>query len=242
MDYYPTDTVQEQQFTAQPNTEAPIVAVNPYQYQGQGNQYQWVSPRNIALIFGGLTVAVIGAVVIRSTAINNDQVIKVAPLQNNIAPSTQQVNQVILENSKASLSDIKIATDLKIEEVTKAMLNERSQAILAEANRQLTIPPDPKNKEASCFRSPYQQACFISTFIPKQQKRYEIAALSRDWVEANQALFEIKAARIALDGASPVPFTPNITSAAIIKEMEARVNILQQSDNAIAAEMFGGKQ
>jgi hypothetical protein len=233
----PTDTYQDtQQFTAQPNTEAPIVAVNPYQYQGQGNQYQWVSPRNIALIFGGLTVAVIGAIAMRSTAITTDQVIKVAPLQNNLAPSTQQVNQVILENSKASLTDIKIATDLKIEEVTKAMLNERSAAILTEANRQIA------DKNSNCFRSPYQQACFISVFIPEQQKRYEMAALSRDWTKANHALFEIKAARIALDGASTVPFTPNITSAAIIKEMEARVNILQQSDNAIAAEMFGGKQ
>jgi hypothetical protein len=233
----PTDTYQDtQQFTAQPNTEAPIVAVNPYQYQGQGNQYQWVSLR---LIFGGLgaiALLVIGAIAMRSTAISTDQVIKVAPLQNNLAPSTQQVNQVILENSKASLSDIKIATDLKIEEVTKAMLNERSQAILTEANRQIA------DKNSNCFRSPYQQACFISTFIPEQQKRYESAALSRDWVKANQALFEIKAARIALDGASTVPFTPNITSAAIIKEMEARVSILQQSDNAIAAEMFGGRQ
>lgn len=235
MDYYPTDTVQEQQFTAQPNTEAPIVAVNPYQYQGQGNRYQWVSPRNIALIAGGLVVLVIGALAMRSTAINTDTPIKVAPLQN-VAPSSQQVNQVILENSKASLSDIKIATDLKIEEVTKAMLNERSQAILIEANRQIA------DKNSACFRSPYQQACFISVFIPEQQKRYEMAALSRDWTKANHALFEIKAARIALDGSQPVQFTPNITSAAIIKEMEARVSILQQSDNAIASEMYGGKQ
>jgi hypothetical protein len=227
----PIDT--QQQFTAQPNTEAPIVAVNPYQFQG--SQYQLVNPR---VIFGGLgaiTLLVIGALAMRSTAINTDAPIKIAPLQN-VAPSSQQVNQVILENSKASLSDIKIATDLKIEEVTKAMLNERSQAILIEANRQIT------DKNSNCFRSPYQQACFISVFIPEQQKRYEMAALSRDWTKANHALFEIKAARIALDGSQPVPFTPNITSAAIIKEMEARVSILQQSDNAIASEMYGGKQ
>jgi hypothetical protein len=235
MDYYPTDTVQEQQFTAQPNTDAPIVAVNPYQSQGQGNQYQWVNPRVIVGGIGAITLLVIGAIAMRSTAINTDAPIKVAPLQN-VAPSSQQVNQVILENSKASLSDIKIATDLKIEEVTKAMLNERSQAILIEANRQIA------DKNSACFRSPYQQACFISVFIPEQQKRYEMAALSRDWTKANHALFEIKAARIALDGSQPVPFTPNITSAAIIKEMEARVSILQQSDNAIASEMYGGKQ
>jgi hypothetical protein len=68
-----------------------------------------------------------------------------------------------------------------------------------------------------------------------------MAALSRDWTKANHALFEIKAARIALDGSQPVPFTPNVTSAAIIKEMELRVSILQQSDNAIASEMYGGK-
>jgi len=226
----PIDT--QQQFTAQPNTEAPIVAVNPYQFQG--NQYQLVNPR---VIFGGLgaiTLLVIGALAMRSTAINTDAPIKIAPLQN-VAPSSQQVNQVILENSKASLSDIKIATDLKIDEVTQAMLNERSNEILTEAKRHVS------NSKSNCFRSPYQQACYISTFIPEMQKRYEDAVLTRKWSQANQALFDIKAARIALDGFQPIPFTPNVTSAAIIKEVEARVNILQQSDNAIASEMYGGK-
>lgn len=229
----PIDT--QQQFTAQPNTEAPIVAVNPYQFQGQGNQYQLVNPR---VIFGGLgaiTLLVIGALAMRSTAINTDAPIKIAPLQS-IAPSSQQVNQVILENSKASLADIKVATDLKIEEVSLAMLNERANEILTEAKRHVSNPKSP------CYRSPYQQACYISTFIPEMQQRYESAVLTRKWSQANQSLFDIKAARIALDGSQPVPFTPNVTSAAIIKEVEARVNILQQSDNAIASEMYGGKK
>lgn len=228
MDYYPTETIdQQQQLDVQPNTPAPIVAVSQ-------NQYQWVSPRLIGGCIGVVVMLVIGAIAARSTAINNDQPIKIAPLQNT-APSSQQVNQVILEGSKASLADVKIATDLKVEEVTQAMLNERSNEILTEAKRHVSSPKSP------CYRSPYQQACYISTFIPEMQKRYENAVLTREWSQANQALFDIKAARIALDGAPTVPFTPNVTSAAIIKEMELRVNILQQSDNALAADMYGGK-
>lgn len=228
----PTDTiVDSQQFTAQPNTAAPIVAIN---HGGEVNQYQWVSPRNIAFAFGGLVMLTIGAIAMRSTAINNDQPIKIAPLQN-LAPSSQQVNKVILEGSKDSLADTKLATDLKLEEVTKAMLNERSIAILNEGKRQVT------DRNSPCFKSPHQEACFISVFIPEQLKRYEDAALQRRWHEANKALFEIKAARIALDGAPNVPFTPHITSAAITNELQVRVSVLQQSDNAIAAELYGGK-
>lgn len=229
MDYYPTETIdQQQQLDVQPNTPAPIVAVSQ-------NQYQWVSPRNIALIGGGLVMLVIGAIAARSTAINNDQPIKIAPLQNT-APSSQQVNKVILEGSKNSLADTKLATDLKLEEVTKAMLNERSIAILNEGKRQVS------DRDSPCFKNEHQEACFIvSKFIPEQQKRYEDAALQRKWTIANHALFELKAARIALDGAHTVPFTPNITSAAISNEMQLRVSILQQSDNALAADMYGGK-
>jgi hypothetical protein len=115
------------------------------------------------------------------------------------------------------------------------MLNERSIAILTEGKRQVT------DRNSPCFKSPHQEACFISVFIPEQLKRYEDAALQRRWHEANKALFEIKAARIALDGAPNVSFTPHITSAAITNELQVRVNIWQQSDNAIAAELYGGK-
>ena len=228
----PTDTiVDSQQFTAQPNTAAPIVAIN---HGGEVNQYQWVSPRLIVGGLGAITLLTIGAIAMRSTAIN-DQPIKIAPLQN-IAPSSQQVNKVILEGSKDSLADTKLATDLKLEEVTKAMLNERSIAILNEGKRQVT------DRNSPCFKNEHQEACFIaSKFIPEQQKRFEDAALQRKWTIANHALFELKAARIALDGAPNVPFTPHITSAAIANEMQVRVSVLQQSDNAIAAELYGGK-
>lgn len=231
----PSDTLQDtQQFTAKPNTDAPIVATKPYEFT-QGNGYQWVSPRNIAIAFGGLAMLTIGAIAMRSTAINNDQPIKIAPLQN-LAPSSQQVNKVILEGSKDSLADTKLATDLKLEEVTKAMLNERSIAILNEGKRQVA------DRNSPCFKNEHQEACFIaSKFIPEQQKRFEDAALQRKWTIANHALFELKAARIALDGAPNVPFTPHITSAAIANEMQVRVSVLQQSDNAIAAELYGGK-
>lgn len=231
----PSDTLQDtQQFTAKPNTDARIVAAKPYEFT-QGNGYQWVSPRNIAIAFGGLAMLTIGAIAMRSTAINNDQPIKIAPLQN-LAPSSQQVNKVILEGSKDSLADTKLATDLKLEEVTKAMLNERSIAILNEGKRQVS------DRNSPCFKNEHQEACFIvSKFIPEQQKRYEDAALQRRWTIANHALFELKAARIALDGAPNVPFTPHITSAAIANELQVRVSVLQQSDNAIAAELYGGK-
>jgi len=234
----PTDTYQDtQQFTAQPNTEAPIVAVNPYQYQGQGNQYQWVSvPRNIALMIGDPSLLIIGAIAMRSTAITTDQVIKVAPLQN-VEPSSDQINKRILESSNQSLSESKFDTSFKLDEVVKAMLNERSTAILTEGKRQVS------DRNSPCFKSEHQESCFIvSTFIPNQLSRYENAALQRKWTEANHALFEIKAARIALDGAPNVPFVPNVPSAAIKKEMELRTSILQQNDNAIAAELYGGKQ
>lgn len=223
-----------QQFDVQLNTEAPIVATKPYEFN-QGNQYQWVSPRLIVGGLGAIALLTIGAIAMRSTAINNDQSIKIAPLQN-LAPSSQQVNKVILEGSKDSLADTKLATDLKLEEVTKAMLNERSIAILNEGKRQVT------DRNSPCFKNEHQEACFIlEKFIPEQQKRYEDAALQRKWTIANQSLFELKAARVALDGAPNVPFTPNITSAAITNELQVRVSVLQQSDNAKAAELYGGK-
>jgi hypothetical protein len=195
----------------------------------QGNNFGWVSPRSLGVIGGGLTLLIIGAVAMRSTAIV-DKPVNVAPMQSN-APNLEAIDKVILEGTKDSLADIRIATDIKITQTIQAMLVERSQEILTEAKRQVA------DKNSSCFRSQYREACFISKFIPEKEARYKDAVLSRKWESANQSLFDIKAARIALDGAPSVVFTPNITSAAIIKELEIRVNILKQSDNAIAAEL-----
>jgi hypothetical protein len=206
------------------HTPAPM-AMTTY----QGGNYGWVSPRSLAIIGGGLTLLILGAIAMRSTVIN-DKAINIAPMQSNTL-NPQVINQLILEGTKESLADIRLATDIKIAETVQAMLVERSQEILIEAKRQVT------DKSSPCFRSQYQEACFISTFIPEKEARYKDAVLSRKWAIANQSLFDIKAARIALDGAPSVAFTPNITSAAIIKEMDIRVNILKQSDNAIAAEL-----
>ena len=211
----------------QPNIEQ-ITPAPMSIYQG-GNNYGWVSPRSLAIIGGLVPLLIIGFIAARSTVIN-DKPINIAPLQSN-APSAKQINQVILEGTKDSLADIRMVTDIKISETIQAMLVERSQEILTEAKRQVA------DKNSPCFRSQYQEACFISTFIPEKESRYKDAVLSRKWAIANQALFDIKAARSAIDGAPSVPFTPNITSAAIIKELELRINILKQSDNAIAAEM-----
>ena len=130
---------------------------------------------------------------------------------------------------------LKIATDLKIEEVQQASINERSQEILLESQKHVSNP------KSGCYRSPYGTACYITSFISEQQQRYADAISLRQWNKANNALFDVRAARVSLDGVKQVPFTPAVTSAAIIKENQARINIAQQSDNAIAADIYGAK-
>lgn len=215
----------------QPNTPAPIAHVPQEQFaipQGMS----WLTSRNVAI---GIGVVVIGAILVTGFRSSGElETIKVAPIQQT-EPSSADVNEIVLENSKVALADLKIATDLKIKEVQQASINERSQEILLEAQRQV------KDSKSGCFRSPYGTACFITTFINEQQLRYQDAIGARDWNRSNTALFNIESARVALDGVKPVPFTPAVTSAAIIKENQARINLAQQSDNAIAADLFGAK-
>ena len=209
----------------QPNTPAPIEL-----YQGN---MQWLTPRNMAIGIGGVVMAAILFVSFRGSAA--PETIKVGAIQNT-EPSSQEVNKLILENSKASLDDLKIATNLKMEEIYQSSINERSLEILAEAQKHVANPKSP-----SCYRSPHGTACYVTVFIAEQNARYADAISVRQWNKANNALFDVKAARTALDGIKPVPFTPAVTSAAIIKENELRINLAQQSDNAIATDLYGAR-
>ena len=211
----------------QPNIPAPIALY-------QGGNMQWLTPRNMAIAIGGVIMLSIMAIAVRGSG-STIETIKVGAIQIT-DPSSADVNKVVLENSKTTLSNLKLATDLKIEEVRQASINERSQEILLEAQRHVT---DPKS---GCFRSPYGTTCYITIFIDEEQLRYADAIAVRQWNKANNALFDVKAARTALDGINQVPFSPAVTSAAIIKENEARINLAKQSDNAIASDIYGVKK
>ena len=230
MDYYPADTIDRPIAFApapqvQPNTPAPIEL-----YEGN---MQWLTPRNMAIGIGGAVMAAILLVSFRGSAA--PETIKVGAIQNT-EPSSQEVNKIVLENSKATLDDLKIATNLKMEEIYQSSINERSQEILLEAQKHVANP------KSGCYRSPHGTACYATTFIAEQNLRYADAIAVRQWNKANNALFDVKAARTALDGIKPVPFTPAVTSAAIIKENELRINVAQQSDNAIATDLYGARQ
>ena len=236
MDYYPTDTVDRpiaDTLPLQPNTPAPIAHVpqEPFAIPQRAN-LSWLTKRGLAIGIGVVVLVAILVTAFRSSG--TPETIKVAPIQNT-EPSSADVNQLILENSKVALADLKIATDLKIEEVQQASINERSQEILLESQKHVSNP------KSGCYRSPYGTACYITSFISEQQQRYADAISLRQWNKANNALFDVRAARVSLDGVKQVPFTPAVTSAAIIKENQARINIAQQSDNAIAADIYGAK-
>jgi hypothetical protein len=234
MDYYPTtETLEDtQQLDVKQNTPAPIVA-----YQSSSDKWQWVTPRNIAIGIGGLMM--LSLFVIMSRNAGTSETIKVAPVQD-IAPSSQDVNKLILTNSKASLETLKDATDIKIKEITDASINERSQEILIESQKNIINP------KSNCYKSDLGTTCYLTAFIGEMQNRYSDAILLRQWHKANNALFDIKAARVALDGIKqPTPFTPAVVSAAILKENETRLNIANQTDNAKASSltgMYGGNQ
>ncbi len=238
MDYYPTDTIDRpiaEALPVQPNTPAPIAHV-PQQQFAIPQQMGWLTPRNVAIAVGGvvvLTIAVLGA-----RTGGESQPIRVAAIQN-VAPSSAAANAVVLEKSKASLDEIRLAARIRIKEDQIAMLNDRSQEILREAKRQLS------DRNSGCFRSPYGAECFVVSFINEHRQRYRDAALAQQWNTAVTTLFQVEAAQIALDGlrlddTGKLPkFTPAVTSAAIARETEARVNLAKQSDNAIAHDMFG---
>lgn len=233
MDYYPTDTVQEQ-FTAQPNTAAPIVAIN---HGGEVNQYQWVSPRNIAIALGGVVMLTIGAIAMRSTAIT-DQPIKIAPLAQPVIKN-EQINKEILEGSLEDLNKLIFLTDTRIEKDKLALKNERAKEITTWANK--LVSDKNADKDSSCYKSIYGRKCYLTKFINEQAERYKDSYRARQWKKANEALFELDSARVAWIGYVDLPLQGDATAGAIQNELTKRVDIEKQSDNAIAAELYGGK-
>ena len=199
MDYYPTDTIQDQQqFTAQPNTEAPIVAVNPHQTQWQGSQYQLVNPRVIFGTIGAIALLVIAALAMRSTAINTDAPIKIAPLEEPKV-SIEKVNQEILDGSVEDLNRLIFSSEQRLDADKLALKNERAKDITTWANKLVV------DKKSECYKSVHGRKCYLSVFITEQAERYRDAYRSRKWQSANSALFEIESARIAWIGAVDLP-------------------------------------
>ena len=231
MDYYPTDTIQDQQqFTAQPNTEAPIVAVNPYQTQRQGSRYQLVNPRVIVGTMGAIALLVIGALAMRSTAISADAPIKIAPLEEPKV-SIEKVNQEILDGSVEDLNRLIFSSEQRLDADKLALKNERAKDITTWANKLVT------DRNSDCFKSVHGRKCYLSVFITEQAERYRDAYRSRKWQAANSALFEIESARIAWIGAVDLPLDGDATAAAIENELSKKKSIELQSANAQAAEI-----
>lgn len=213
----------------QPNTPAPIVL-------SSGNQYQWVSPRNIALGFGSLAILIIGAIAMRSTAISTDAPIKIAPLtQPTVSPET--INQEVLDGSVDNLNKLVYLSDEKINADKLALKNERAKDITVWANKLVT------DKNSDCYKSVHGRKCYLSVFIQEQAERYRDAYKLRKWKEANSILFEIESARIAWIGAVDLPLDGDTTASAIQNELNKKKSIETQSVNAQAAKAFerGGK-
>ena len=69
----------------------------------------------------------------------------------------------------------------------------------------------------------------------EQGERYRDAYRSRKWNDANKALFEARAARIAWTGITDLPLDGDATATAIQNEAKVRIDNERLSANAIAA-------
>jgi hypothetical protein len=226
MDYYPTTESLEdtQQLDVKPNTPAPIVA---YQSSSDKWQWQWVTPRNIALMFGLLVALPIGFMAARSTAIA-EKPIQIAPLA---VPtiSKDKVDDIILNGTTDNLNELTLATDFKIKNDQLALKNERAKEITAWANKLVT------DKNSDCYKSVYQRKCYLTLFINEQSERYRDAYRSRKWEEAYKASFQVESARIAWANTVDLPLDGDATANAMQNELKQRVSLERQSTNAQAA-------
>jgi|GEM_PF-2898949 len=237
MDYYPpTEPIdrpitEEPQFTAQPNTKAPIAHVPQEQFAIPPNM-RWLTPRNIAISIGGVVMASILFVASRGNG--TTQTMTVYPPEE--APTNmKKVNEDIVKNNYSRFSELKEATDLKIDEIQRASINERAQEILAEAKRHVSDP------RSGCYRAFNGATCYSTLFLKEQRQRYMDAIAVRQWKKSNDALFEFNAARVALDGISQnLPFDAPITFGAMSNEIDMRDLIQDQSQNAIATDIYQG--
>lgn len=194
-------------------------------------ELSWLTPRTIVMAIGG--IALLGAVALIARSSNATQEITRTGAPVDVKPDRQSVTNAILSKSKQSLDELKGITDLKIGDTKQAMLEQRASEFLAYANAELG------NSKSECFRSELLQSCTLTKVISTHQSRLNLATSARNWTAANESLFEIEAARMALDGVQPkTPLTPAIVTAAILKENEARINLAEQSDNATAHTIF----
>jgi hypothetical protein len=236
MDYYPTDTIDRpiiDSLPVQPNTPAPIAHVPQEQFAiPQGTS--WLTWRLAIGVLGGVVVASILFVASRSAS--NTQPMTVYPPEQE-AVDMNKVNEDIIKNNYSRFSELKQVTDVKVDEIQQASINERAQQILAEAKRHVS---DPANKNG-CYRAFNGATCYTLIFAVEQKQRWLDAITVGDFKKANNALFDFKAARVALDGINPnLPFNPPIAFGAMSNEMDARALIEDQSQAAIATDLYQG--
>lgn len=231
MDYYPTDTIADRPIAeVQPNTPAPIAHIPQEQFAIPQNM-SWLTPRNVAIAVGGVVIA---AILVTGFRGNNTQSMTVYPPEQSPV-DMNKVNEDIIKNNISKFSELKQASDLKIEEIRQGSINERAQEILTEAKRHVS---DPKS---GCYRAFNGHKCYALLFAKEQKQRYMDAIAVRDWKKSNNALFDFQAARVALDGINQnLPFDPPVTFGAMSNELEMRSLIEDQSQNAIATDLYQG--
>ncbi len=222
MDYYPSDTGDRPIAPQQQNTPAPIAL-----YQGG---YRWVNPKVIFGVVAGASLLIIGAIAMRSTAINADTPIKIEALSEPQI-SKESVDNFILEGSTDDLKKLRFATTLRITSDQLALKHQRAKQIKDYALKHLV------DKNSPCYRSPSKHKCYISIFATEQIERYREAYSLQKWQLALATLGEIEAAHIAWTGINDLPVEGDATALAIENELKAMVNNQKVSANVMAAEM-----
>lgn len=233
--YYPTnDTAADRPIAeVQPNTPAPIAHVPQEQFAIPQNM-SWFTPRNVAIAIGGVVMAAILVTGFRNSG--NTQTMTVHPPVDQPV-NMDKVNEDIIKNNYSKFSELRQVTDVKIEEIQQASINERAQEILTEAKKHVS---DPANKNG-CYRAFNGHKCYALIFAAEQKQRWLDAISVGQKKKANDALFDFKAARIALDGINPnLPFNPPVAFGAMSNEIDARALIEDQSQAAIATDLYQG--
>ena len=189
--------------------------------------HQWVTPRNLFGVSAGLALLIIGAIAMRSSAAPQNS-IAIEPLKE-AKVSMDKVNDFIINEASDNLEKLVFATDTRISADQLALENERAKDIVNWANGLLT------NRDSSCNKSEYRKRCGLSVFILEQSERYRDAYRSRKWKIANEALFEVRSARIAWNTIVDLPLDGDATATAIQNEAKVRIDNERLSANAIAA-------
>jgi hypothetical protein len=237
MDYYPTDaSYADHPITDEPlmqaNTPAPIshLPQDPFAIP-QGNM-SWLTWRLGAGILGAVVMASLLFFASRGNSLTQTMTVH-PPVDEPV--DMNKVNEDILKNNYAKFSELKQATDIKMDEVQQSAINERAQEILTESKRHVT---DPKS---GCYRAFNGTKCYVLIFANEQKQRWLNAITVRDFKKANNAAFDFKAARVALDGINPnLSFNPPVTFGAMSNEIDMRALIEDQSQASIATDLYQG--